>query len=149
MNNSSFLELSDLLFGSYENIRLEDFPQRHFSPEHFHQTIDRLLKQSSNIFHIKEIGKSFEGRPIRLVTAGTGTTRVLLWSQMHGDESTATMAIADILNYLPTSGNDDPVRQILSSLSIHFLPMLNPDGAERTQRRTAQLIDMNRDALAL
>jgi hypothetical protein len=30
-----------------------------------------------------------------------------------------------------------------------MIPMLNPDGAERFTRRTAQLVDMNRDALAL
>jgi hypothetical protein len=30
-----------------------------------------------------------------------------------------------------------------------MIPMLNPDGAERFQRRTAQFVDMNRDALQL
>jgi hypothetical protein len=34
-------------------------------------------------------------------------------------------------------------------MELHFVPMLNPDGAERFVRRTAQGIDMNRDALAL
>ena len=33
--------------------------------------------------------------------------------------------------------------------TLYFLPMLNPDGAERFQRRTATDIDMNRDALRL
>ncbi|MFY0573591.1 hypothetical protein ACN28S_03785 [Cystobacter fuscus] len=32
---------------------------------------------------------------------------------------------------------------------MHALPLLNPDGAERFQRRNAQGIDINRDALAL
>jgi hypothetical protein len=34
------------------------------------------------------------------VTHGHGPTTVLLWSQMHGDESTATMALADIFAFL-------------------------------------------------
>lgn len=96
-------------------------------------------------------GLSFEGRDIRKITAGTGKKKILLWSQMHGDEATATMAIFDILNFLRS---DEPEfaafrRVILSELELHFVPMLNPDGAERFQRRTAQEIDMNRDALAL
>lgn len=96
-------------------------------------------------------GRSFEGRDIRKITAGSGKKKILLWSQMHGDEATATMAIFDILNFLRS---DEPefatLRQtILSELELHFVPMLNPDGAERFQRRTAQGIDMNRDALAL
>ena len=41
------------------------------------------------------------------------------------------------------------VRRILSRLTLHVVPMLNPDGAERFQRRNAQSIDINRDALRL
>jgi hypothetical protein len=73
----------------------------------------------------------------------------LFWSQMHGDESTATLAICDILNYLIQSNGTSIVQKIYSILRLNFLPMLNPDGAERFQRRTSQGIDMNRDALAL
>ncbi|OLD60499.1 MAG: hypothetical protein AUI33_15565 [Ignavibacteria bacterium 13_1_40CM_2_61_4] len=59
------------------------------------------------------------------------------------------MAITDVLNYFRMARGDGAARSILSTLTIHFLPMLNPDGAFRFQRRTAQGIDMNRDALAL
>jgi hypothetical protein len=41
------------------------------------------------------------------------------------------------------------VKRILSRLTLHVVPMLNPDGAERFQRRNAQSIDVNRDALRL
>ena len=41
------------------------------------------------------------------------------------------------------------VARILSRLTLHVVPMLNPDGAERFQRRNAQSIDINRDALRL
>lgn len=102
-------------------------------------------------FKNESVGCSFEGRDIRKITAGSGKTKILLWSQMHGDEATATMAIFDILNFL-RSGEPEfaSLREtILSGLELHFVPMLNPDGAERFQRRTAQEIDMNRDARAL
>jgi hypothetical protein len=38
--------------------------------------------------------------------------------------------------------------QLLSDFTLHFIPMLNPDGAERYTRRNALGIDMNRDARA-
>jgi hypothetical protein len=74
---------------------------------------------------------------------------VLLWSQMHGDEPTATSALLDVFEYLRRHRGDEPVRRLLSSLTLHVVPMLNPDGAERFQRRNAQSIDINRDALRL
>jgi hypothetical protein len=39
--------------------------------------------------------------------------------------------------------------RILENLTLYVIPMLNPDGAERFQRRNAQGIDINRDALLL
>jgi hypothetical protein len=38
---------------------------------------------------------------------------------------------------------------MLTRLTLYVVPMLNPDGAERFQRRNAQSIDVNRDALRL
>ncbi|HEU4748097.1 MAG TPA: M14 family zinc carboxypeptidase, partial [Gemmatimonadaceae bacterium] len=71
------------------------------------------------------------------------------WSQMHGDESTATMALADIFHFL-TATDASPLRQrLLRHLTIVFVPMLNPDGAEFFQRQNALGIDVNRDARRL
>jgi hypothetical protein len=97
------------------------------------------------------LGKSFEGREIIKVKIGEGPQNILLWSQMHGNEATATMAIADIFNFFANKNDGfDPLRKkIEEKLSLHFIPMLNPDGAERFIRRTAQGIDMNRDARLL
>ena len=136
----------DGLNRSYPQWKVNEFPNRRFSPELLHSTLQSCLPKSASY---KEIGRSFEGRPIRLVSLGSGPTPVLLWSQMHGDEPTATMAIADILNYFNLYPDEAPTITILSTLRLLFLPMLNPDGAARFQRRTAQGIDMNRDALSL
>lgn len=103
----------------------------------------------ANVSLEKEIiGQSFEGREIYKLTYGHGPVKVLMWSQMHGNEATATMALCDIFNFLTQS--KEPLLELFKErLTIHFVPMLNPDGAERFIRRTAQKIDMNRDALAL
>ena len=85
----------------------------------------------------------------QLRAVGNGPTGVLLWSQMHGDEPTATAALFDIFEYLRRHREDPAVARMLSQLTIHVVPMLNPDGAERFQRRNAQGIDINRDALRL
>jgi hypothetical protein len=68
---------------------------------------------------------------------------------MHGDESTATMAIFDILNFLDSEAFSKKKEEMLKNVKLHFLPMLNPDGAQRFQRRNLLGVDINRDALRL
>lgn len=101
-------------------------------------------------FQIDEIGTSFEGRSIHEVVYGKGAIKVMLWSQMHGNEATATMALFDLFNFFKEEdASSEELRTLLKSkLEIHFIPMLNPDGAERFQRRNAEEIDLNRDGRA-
>jgi hypothetical protein len=103
----------------------------------------------ASVVRTERVGSSAEGRPITLYTYGTGPVRVLLWSQMHGDEPTATMALADIMALFRALPDHPTVRLIRERLTVLIIPMLNPDGAERFTRRTAQRIDINRDALRL
>jgi hypothetical protein len=74
---------------------------------------------------------------------------VLLWSQMHGDEATATSALLDLIQYIDRTDPGSGAFRWLDRLTLHIVPMLNPDGAERFQRRNAQGIDINRDAARL
>lgn len=118
-----------------------------------HALIDSLAKKyaTADAISLKHEGNSYEGRSINRLSIGTGDTQVLMWTQMHGNEPTATMAVFDLLKFLSAQNDTyEALRtQILASSTIHIIPMLNPDGAERFQRRTAQGIDMNRDALQL
>jgi hypothetical protein len=108
-----------------------------------------LDKLPDTIFSQENAGYSFEGRPVRLIRAGTGKTTVLLWSQMHGDEPTTTRALLDLFGMIDRSSRTPEVGKVLQSLTLLFIPMLNPDGAERFKRRTASGTDMNRDAVVL
>ena len=115
-----------------------------------HKDILPLIFKRRNIFKFKEIGKSYEGREIFLLKIGEGSTKVILWSQMHGNESTATQALFDIFNFFENKKSfENEINQILKQCTLFFVPMLNPDGAERFTRRNAQGLDINRDALRL
>src|SRR5207253_1557675 len=70
-------------------------------------------------------------------------------SQIHGNEPTGTMAIADVLNLLISFSDTELAREILNAVTFTAAPMLNPDGAERFIRHNALGIDLNRDAQQL
>ncbi|RPI21275.1 MAG: peptidase M14, partial [Acidobacteria bacterium] len=111
--------------------------------------INGVVSASPDLFAVEKIGESLEGRSIHHVKFGTGPYHVLLWSQMHGDEPTATSALFDLFEYIRLHRQEPAVSRILARLTLHVVPMLNPDGAERFERRNPQSIDVNRDALRL
>jgi hypothetical protein len=118
-----------------------------------HADVEAGLKElraaAPSLFRLEEIGTSVEGRSINHVSFGRGPLHVLLWSQMHGDEPTATAALFDVFDQFRRHAGEPAYARMLESLTIHAVPMLNPDGAERFQRRNAQGIDINRDALRM
>ncbi len=108
-----------------------------------------IQKTGAPLFRVQEEGRSVEGREIYSVSFGRGPFIVMMWSQMHGDEPTATSALFDLYEYIRRHEHSPAVTQLLDRLTVHTVPMLNPDGAELFQRRNAQNLDINRDALDL
>ena len=106
--------------------------------------IEPVLMKYNSDNQVIIIGQSVLGNPIYKYELGTGKTKVLLWSQMHGNESTTTKALFDFLNLL--NSNSDLAKNLLSEFSFCCLPMLNPDGALLYTRENANNIDLNRDA---
>lgn len=131
-----------------QSLRVEGLEERTFSPEQWWQVATPLLAEGRG-FAVEEIGSSAEGRPLRHAQWGEGQTTVLLWSQMHGDESTASMALVDLFHFLGAHPDHPLVAKLREHTSLHFFPLVNPDGAARFQRRNAQGVDINRDARAL
>ncbi|GJM34150.1 MAG: hypothetical protein DHS20C18_31510 [Saprospiraceae bacterium] len=139
-------DLTGKLADTYSKYQEKSISDRRFK----HSELVPLINKLGANFEVEKAGKSIEGRDIYLVKTGKGPIKVLLWSQMHGDESTATMALLDIFNFLGQNDEFDALRQQLrEQLTIYFIPMLNPDGAERFERRNALGIDLNRDAQRL
>lgn len=102
--------------------------------------------QASQQLVASKIGQSFEGRDIYQFQIGNGPTQVMFWSQMHGDEPTATASIFDVLNYILAAEQDSWRASWQDKLTLTFVPMLNPDGSHTTSRFNAMGIDVNRDA---
>ncbi|MFH6772676.1 M14 family metallopeptidase [Gaetbulibacter aestuarii] len=106
--------------------------------------IEPLLKNLSSKVSLSVIGRSVLNKPIYGLKIGEGSKRLLLWSQMHGNESTTTKALFDLLNTL--SDSNSSYSNILKACTFYIIPILNPDGAERYTRLNANEIDLNRDA---
>ncbi|MEE3998950.1 M14 family zinc carboxypeptidase [Tenacibaculum sp. FZY0031] len=107
------------------------------------------LGLQNSAIQTKIIGESEEGRAIYQVKLGNGKKKILVWSQMHGNESTGTKAVFDFLNFIQRYANHEITKSILNNCSITIVPMLNPDGAQAYTRVNANNIDLNRDAVAL
>ena len=98
---------------------------------------------------VTEVGRSLAGREIYQMEFGRGPLKVFMWSQMHGDEPTATSTLVDLFAYLRRNRGLAWVKSVEEKITLRAVPMLNPDGAELYQRRNLQAIDINRDARAL
>jgi hypothetical protein len=142
--------LAKHLFVTYERNQIGHLTPGNCKHDRIFAELFELTVKSNKQMAMEELGSSIEGRSINMITIGTGHKRILLWSQMHGDESTATLALMDIVNHFIHKDVDEKwIAEMLNAVTLHFIPMLNPDGAERIDRRTAVGIDMNRDALDL
>lgn len=126
------------LFDSHKESSLEN---RYIHLEHITPLIENL-KMS---FQVDVIGHSVLGKPIHIIKIGTGPKKILMWSQMHGNESTTTKAVFDICNVF-NDGSNSIIKHILVTCTMFLVPMLNPDGSKLYTRHNANNVDLNRDA---
>ncbi|AOW19836.1 M14 family zinc carboxypeptidase [Urechidicola croceus] len=110
--------------------------------------IEPLLEDLDLVFGKEVLGYSVSGIPIYKVSFGSGKKRILIWSQMHGNESTGTKALFDLFNFFKKPENlVDIKNDIFNNCTLIFVPMLNPDGAIAYTRENFDNIDLNRDAV--
>jgi len=108
--------------------------------------ISPLLEKLSHSLNVTCIDKSENNVPIHSVEFGSGPKKILIWTQMHGNESTGTKALFDFFNCI--SASDKAVfKTILKECTILCIPMLNPDGSLNYTRVNQNGIDLNRDAV--
>lgn len=109
------------------------------------KTIELFCASLSTNFTKEVIGYSILNQPILALKFGTGQRKILIWSQMHGNETTSTKGLIDYLNYLNT--NEAAFNFVSAHFTVLVIPILNPDGAEAYLRENANGVDLNRDAL--
>ncbi|MDO5654903.1 MAG: M14 family zinc carboxypeptidase [Flavobacteriaceae bacterium] len=114
----------------------EDISSRYFPPK----TVEKLIEIHQ--YKHEVIGKSFEDRNLYKLTFGQGNIKLLFWAQMHGNETTAARAMFDLWKFLHLPEFSKHYAKVFE---IHFIPQLNPDGAQYYSRRNSAQIDINRD----
>ncbi|MDP2162296.1 MAG: M14 family metallopeptidase [Flavobacterium sp.] len=127
----------------FEKFKEQDVAGRYVTLKHIEPILGKHILKNK----IQVLGNSVLEKPIYGYTTGTGNFKILLWSQMHGNESTTTKALFDLFNYLDS--DDEIALCWRQKFTFLFLPMLNPDGAELYTRENANAIDLNRDFLNL
>ena len=125
------------LFNQYKEQSIEG---RYLTLDHIQPLLDKLNTNNQ----VQIIGRSVLDEPIYSYTKGTGETRIYLWSQMHGNESTTTKALFDFINVL-NSGSEF-AEKMLKTFTFYTIPILNPDGARLYTRENANKVDLNRDS---
>jgi len=135
-NNMDFIEF-------FNQFKEQSISGRYITNRH----IQPLLEDLKNVFNVSVIGQSVQEKPIYAIRIGTGKTKIFLWSQMHGNESTTTKALFDLFNFLKSDTVE--ANKIKNHFTFLCIPILNPDGAEAYTRVNANEIDLNRDSVAL
>ncbi|MFH6959946.1 M14 metallopeptidase family protein [Flavobacterium aquidurense] len=125
------------LFNQYKEQSIEG---RYLTLDHIQPLLDKLNTNNQ----VQIIGRSVLDEPIYSYKIGTGETRIYLWSQMHGNESTTTKALFDFINVL-NSGSEF-AEKMLKTFTFYAIPILNPDGARLYTRENANKVDLNRDS---
>jgi hypothetical protein len=123
----------------YNSIKATALKLRYVTNTH----IEPLLNSLSQKFTKSILGTSEAGRSIHGLKVGSGPKRILIWSQMHGNESTTTKSLFDLFNYFESPDCE----VLLDACTLFIIPILNPDGAEAYTRFNANHIDLNRDAI--
>lgn len=127
----------------FEQYKEQSISGRYLTLDHIKPLLDKL--NTSN--QVQKIGESVLGEPIYSYQIGDGETRIYVWSQMHGNESTTTKALFDFINFL--NGDSELAKVMLKNFTFYAIPILNPDGARLYTRANANEIDLNRDSQEL
>ena len=127
------------VFNTYKQHKNTSLFGRYISLKH----IEPILKSLENDFKIKVEGISVLNQNIYSIKLGSGPIKIFMWSQMHGNESTSTKALFDLLNYIKSNPS------FIDAFSLLIIPMLNPDGSNAYTRVNANNVDLNRDAQEL
>ena len=93
----------------FEKFKLLGLNSKYLNNDHL------AFNKTSSVYEIKEIGLSVNGESIKTVRIGSGKIKILIWSQMHGNESTSTKSLLDLINSL----HNNQFFEILKNCSLY------------------------------
>lgn len=131
----------NILYNEYETKhKCYQFDERYIKLNDYFNFINKL-KFDFN-YNVEKIGSSKENRDVYSVSSieyrDNINPKILMWTQMHGNESSGTLACIDLI----MSGLFQKLK-----ISFKLILILNPDGALNFTRENADGIDINRDAV--
>ncbi len=128
------------------------FPENHLDLENpiGYETLKQFGErvQAIDFIDVTIEGKTLEDRSLFLyhLYRGTGPSKwkVFFFAQQHGNEPAGKDALLYLIKYIA----ENPAL-LPENVDLWILPMVNPDGAEKDQRRNSAGSDLNRDHLVL
>ncbi|WP_121665357.1 DUF2817 domain-containing protein [Mesonia aquimarina] len=134
------------LLDDYSHYKNVGFEKRYLDYSSIKNYINQLKDLAE--FEVDEIGLSVNKESIFSIKLGRGKTKIFMWSQMHGNESTTTKAVLDLLLTFQHK-KYSPIQEFLENCTLLIIPVLNPDGLTSYTRVNANNVDLNRDAINL
>ena len=116
--------------------RVEIAWNRFYDAEGIHELLDRLEAQWPDLLTHEVIGRSIEGRELRVYSltdpsTGPAADKPAMWvdANVHGNEVQGAEACVYLLWYLlENHGGVERVDRLLERCAFYVLPMVNPDG---------------------
>jgi murein tripeptide amidase MpaA len=127
---------SDPFPGWNQRIADTNLDFRHYYPlEEVDETCEMLARRFPELVSMREIGRSFQDRPIYCVTlcarrTGAHDTKPAMYidSNIHGNEIQGTEIILVTIWYLLRNYGHEPwVTNLVDTRTFYFVPVVNPD----------------------
>jgi len=96
-------------------------------------------RPASTVSSWETIGRSHEGRPLRVRRVGDGPRRVIWIGGIHGNEREGVVSTAELPDALAA------VPDALEQVTLTILEDVNPDGTAANTRGNARGVDLNRN----
>jgi murein tripeptide amidase MpaA len=121
---------------------------RYFTNAELETTINEWVVAYPNLITITEIGKSYAGRPIRLLTitnqeTGSDTNKPAVWidANIHATEiAGTTTSLRLVYTLLSGYGEDADLTRLVDTSTYYVLPRVNPDGAELAMQEIPEYV---------
>jgi len=121
---------------------------RYFTNKELTETIDRWISSYPTLITVDEIGKSYEGRPLRLITVtnqqtGADQNKPAIWidANIHATEiAGTTTSMRLVYTLISEYDKDEKIRHLLDTSVYYILPRANPDGAELAMAKIPEFV---------